>query len=498
MSTPNSEQIKAIEHSGGVLLSAGAGSGKTFVLKEHLIYLCTELIKKSRTEGITIEEFSVRVNRMFKRTVLMTFTKKAAGELNIRLVSEFKKRSLEDSTDKAYWCAIFEKIGALNVSTIHGFCFKLISLGLFPGVSGDQDILSESQFKDKVAMLCLEQLEKKLPEISGDLRSLVLKERKSVFSSVEDIFSDPSLRYAWSELNIEDMRSDVDQVIAGILEEYGVKNLFTSDFPLSQYEEFRGKSWYDFLLSFAPYLKSERLLLEGITKIIEFLQSTKFRIPNRPRPGKIPEELIEYYSQIVQLKDILKKYESDFIAFQKKEDNASGPWMSFVVDLVSKVEEEYSKTSGITFADMEYIVYKNLQVPEVAKKIQEEFDYLIVDEFQDTSFIQYSILEKVVAGDLKRLFCVGDLKQAIYGFRGGELGVFIECSQKISQNLSLKNNYRSALDVIRFNNLFFDHVFKLGPKFEGKDPHAVEVEHQTPPESLDRVGEISCRCTSSG
>lgn len=490
MATPNEEQQVSIEHSGGVLLKAGAGSGKTFVLKEHLIYLSRLEIETAQKKGLGLEEFKAQIKQKFKRTVLMTFTKKAAGELNIRLNREFSSLSESDPDNAPYWDVVFEQLSYLNVSTIHGFCFKLITLGLFPGVSGDQSILSSSEQKDKIWNLCSSHLESVLDQTDETLRDLVLKERKSIFQSVENIFSDPSLRYAWMNLDANDLKDNLNQVFKNIFREHGLVDLFEHKLELGASSEYSGKSWFDFLTTFKPLLDDFDYSLEKVIRLVQFLESVKFRIPNRPKAGKIDESLVDYYSDVAKLKDFLKSYSDDFHAFNADTSGVTKIWIEFILNLVKGVDANYSKTLGITFSDMEYLVYTNLLDSKIALLIQKEFDYIIVDEFQDTSYIQYSILESIVNGDLTKLFCVGDLKQAIYGFRGGELGVFIDCARKIPTNLSLKNNYRSTTDIIRFNNLFFEYLFKLGPKFEGSDPHTVEVEPQASPPSMKELGHI--------
>lgn len=77
MSSANAEQLPAIHHSGGVLLKAGAGSGKTFVLVEHVLHLT----RQWRDEWLQDqrESFADFLNRKYAATVLMTFTKLAAG-----------------------------------------------------------------------------------------------------------------------------------------------------------------------------------------------------------------------------------------------------------------------------------------------------------------------------------------------------------------------------------------------------------------------------------
>src|SRR5690606_15178841 len=141
--SPNSEQKLAIEHEGGVLLRAGAGSGKTFVLVEHILYLTKQWIRKFKGNPRgTFEEF---LRSEFSKVVMMTFTKKAAGEMSIRLSEKFQEVSSEEGEDQKFWVIANELLPVLTVTTIDGFCRKLITLGYFPHLSTVAKIIFETE-----------------------------------------------------------------------------------------------------------------------------------------------------------------------------------------------------------------------------------------------------------------------------------------------------------------------------------------------------------------
>src|SRR5574343_166387 len=94
MPAPNPEQLRAIRHSGGMILNAGAGSGKTFVLVEHLLFLIEGFFEQNKT--IAGEELAKKLAKLFSKMVFMTFTKKAAGELSGRIREAIAKRAIED------------------------------------------------------------------------------------------------------------------------------------------------------------------------------------------------------------------------------------------------------------------------------------------------------------------------------------------------------------------------------------------------------------------
>src|SRR5690606_21213487 len=120
---------------------------------------------------------------------------------------------------------------------------------------------------------------------------------------------------------------------------------------------------------------------------------------------------------------------------------------------------------GFTFGDIAYYVSLGLDNKDIKTRVNNDYNYFIVDEFQDTSFLQFNIIGKLINNDFNKLFCVGDAKQAIYGFRGGELAVFEDCSVKIPRNLKLSHNYRSLAEIIKTNNSIFDHILPIGFNF---------------------------------
>ena len=91
-------------------------------------------------------------------------------------------------------------------------------------------------------------------------------------------------------------------------------------------------------------------------------------------------------------------------------------------------------------------------------KIQSQFNAALIDEFQDTDSIQYSIFKKVFIDSRKPLFIVGDPKQAIYGFRGGDIYTYRKAKEYISsigEIFTLGKNWRSSPDMVNATNLFY-------------------------------------------
>lgn len=480
--TPNQEQKKAIEHTGGVLLSAGAGSGKTFVLVEHIVYLIDRFFNENKF--LDNEERLFGLKGYLSSIVLMTFTNEAAGELSLRVQKRIESEVAIRSDES--WSVALEAITSLTISTIHGFCFKLLSAGYFSDFNPSEEVIFDIQSSQKNSELFDEWMLEAKKTIPTEIYEIILLNEKNIKSSIQFIFSNPELRLFWESWQASgkdefDFYEHINEVafFEGIaLDEK------SNAIDLTQYEEEKKNKWFPYLSEFEDILSSHSFKDYSFFKSIQELDKKYSSVRTPPKKGEITERM----KYLTALKSFVRKYGEDYISYYENRGDIVYKWEHLFKEAFSYINERYKNYGGITFSDLEYYVLKGLAKEDVAKRVSEDFKYLIVDEFQDTSWVQFDIIKKVINDDFSRLFCVGDEKQAIYGFRGGELGVFLECSKKINQNLSLLNNYRSEDKVIHFNNIFFDDVFRLGPGFEGEDAHRVDVKYQKFPSDVKEPG----------
>lgn len=491
MSKANPEQLKAIEHQGGILLSAGAGSGKTFVLTQHMIYLAKGWINEFNGD---LDDFSLTIKKHLKKIVLMTFTNKAAGEIELRVVKEFKSQLKEGSEKESeLWEVILSQIGSLTITTIHGFCFKLIRQGFFPNINPNIQMSSESMYIQGIEELFLEWLELQNTEI----RDLFLKSKSDIVESLIAIFGDPSLRDAWLKKEIDE-KNLYNDLLKSNTNFKGI--LFTNELNFSS--DYAGKKWFDEFLNFLDSFRSKERDDENhlfysessFLRIFHYFEECNFKISTTPKVGSVDDGIRNLFLEYKALKDYLKAIKDDLIAYFDEREILTSYMESFH-GLISFVDRGYRQKNLFGFSDLEYETLKGLQNPESQKAVSNEYSYLIIDEFQDTSFTQYEIIKKVINNDFNRLFCVGDPKQAIYGFRGGELGVFHNVEENIKNinplnSISMVNNYRSDKNIIMFNNFLFDHIFALGSGYEGADEYSVPVKYQKFPETKSDEGEI--------
>lgn len=481
--SPNAEQLLAIEHHGGVLLRAGAGSGKTFVLVEHILYLTKSWIEEYKTKPLgTFEEY---IRSKFSQVVMMTFTKKAAGEMSIRLTEKFLEKSAEESPDQSYWMTANELLPILMVTTIDGFCRKLIALGYFPHLSTEAKIIFDTERTSQVSEIVENWFAEHSHTVSQEILDIIIREKRSLLTSFTHVFSDPGLRLAWKKFDVNEIHpSSLGKLLAQSFKLNRLEDALAAIHALELDEESKRSAFEKVVATFQASGLPEVDSVEKFRIYCDLFSPIKRLTGEMTAKKKSPaseaakEGLAALRKWVNEWKDVIADYETHF-------ETKVLPWVKLCLEVFNYIENHLDPNQGMTFGDIEYLVSLGLENPQDRERIQKNFSYFIVDEFQDTSDIQFRIIQGLIGNDFKKLFCVGDAKQAIYGFRGGELSVFQDCAELVPQVRSLANNYRSLPEIIHFNNSLFRTILPLGYNFEGHDPFTVSPEDQNVPTEVE-------------
>lgn len=135
--------------------------------------------------------------------------------------------------------------------------------------------------------------------------------------------------------------------------------------------------------------------------------------------------------------------------------------------LLNNLSETFAQRGLLSFDDLEHYTLQILQNEEALKRLQETYRYFLVDEFQDTSAIQWEILSKLVSKHPDRLFVVGDPKQSIYRFRNADHQLFLKVANQMKENggavLELTNNFRSSPALLSQLNHLSVPLFERTP-----------------------------------
>lgn len=483
---PNAEQLTAIQHTGGVLLRAGAGSGKTFVLVEHIVYLTGKWIQEHKTlANGSFEEF---IREKFSQVVMMTFTKKAAGEMNIRLTDRFSEIVNQSEIDNNLWTVANEALPLLTVTTIDGFCKKLISNGYFPHLSTEAKIIFTAERTNQVRELVEKWFERRASDIEPDVLDIVIREKNQILSAFCNVFNDPGLRLAWKSFSIDLAHpSKMGTVLHQSFKLNDIGDSLTAIHHLDLPHESEQSAFEKFVYQFQSLGLNEVDNVEKLKNYVALFEGKRLMGESAKKKTPMHERAKD---GLAALRDWSRKWLSILEDYNTHYETKVLPWMKLCQEIYHWIEEHLDPNQGMTFGDIEYLVALGLESASDRDRIHKTYNYFIVDEFQDTSALQFKIVQGLIGSDFNKLFCVGDAKQAIYGFRGGELSVFQDCADLIPQRLSLANNYRSLPEIISFNNSLFRTILPLGQEFTGHDPFSVNPEDQNIPGDIQREEEV--------
>ncbi|MBE6564301.1 MAG: hypothetical protein E7655_03365 [Ruminococcaceae bacterium] len=501
-------QTDAIEYRGGnLLVSAAAGSGKTAVLTERLLRL------------ITSEEEQGDLSRM----LIVTFTRKAAGELRdrIRLALE---SALEQNPDSPRLNRQLLLLGSARISTIHAFCFDVVKnhfplLGLPAGMriaDETESLLLQKNVMDETLARFYAEKEDFAAFAAG-----FSSEREE--SKLGDIFSEFYNRIASfpSPVGlIESFRDQVKKAAEGSLAQ-------TVFFPmleeavapfLSHYQTVYDAACRDIsadekaAANWLPAFSADRLFL---SQAQEALQKKDFSALCYAFGSYVPPSL----KAIRGADETLKAHQARRDAFKKSLKNKKDTFFScseesvteqfrrtadtltVLAELLSAFEDRFAEEKlrrrMLTYADLERFAHRLLiggdgKPTAVAGEIAKGFDHIFIDEYQDTNAVQDAIFSALSNGHNR--FMVGDVKQSIYAFRGSEPEIFESYrSSDAFRCIRLSHNFRSDSGVIDFINVLFDRLFGHGNSRFSYDEgdalfHGAAGDDRTPVQIVGSVG----------
>lgn len=448
---PNKEQQIAIDHTGNTCLFAGAGAGKTFVIKEHIFRVVKERVIELSREHIDNELFEKELRAYLSKVSVITFTKKAAREIKIRVEEKFSKGKIEEiSIDRQN--IIKNEIGHLYVGTIHSFFFKLIREHSINVDEDSIEIKNEYEIQQAVG----NHIKEVLNNYIGDQNFLqVAKLQSRIASSVYELLGDIDALNEWIK-DLDEYKFDY----SSLLKMFDIQiNRMVSD--LSSYAGKDTKTkWYELL----TFINESVPKITDLVSLNQFMTEFKGYRLNLPR-GKNAEPLTKSIAEIKKFKDFL----GDSYAFcmeMQNDKNTVSSWQKTYRDLALEIKAFLETKNLYGFADIEKLLFELLNNKEIKKSINQNINYLVIDEYQDTSSIQFQIVDKIINGDLSKLYVVGDPKQSIYSFRGGEIDVFFKTASLLQNKCVMKNNYRSTEAVIDFNNHLFEALLsQLGSSY---------------------------------
>ena len=437
-----SEQLEAIDKDNtSIIVSAGAGSGKTAVLTERVI--------RKIKDGVNINEL-----------LILTFTNKAALEMKERIRKSLKKypefKSQLDLINEAY-ITTFDSFALSILKKYH----YILSLSKNIKIADSSLIYLKKQeyindifenmyeckndlFLKLIDDFCIKddkEIRNSILDIYNSL-SIMIDKKNFLNNYIENFYSDESINKYIKEY--EDLIYSKQEKLNIYLEEVSnidneyyekIYNVIIKLIESNNYDEVKNN--LDFRL---PNLKKEsdeelKNIKENISNTIKEIQELTFY-----------DSREEIYNTIISTVD----YAKIIIEIIK------------VLDV--KITDYKFKNNIFEFNDISMMLIDILKNNnDIRLEIKNSYKEIMVDEYQDTSDIQEALISLI---ENNNVYMVGDIKQSIYRFRNANPDIFKEKYRKYSEGnngykIDLNRNFRSRKEVLDNINLIFSHLMDL-------------------------------------
>ncbi|MDI6711701.1 MAG: UvrD-helicase domain-containing protein [Anaerosomatales bacterium] len=414
------EQREAVEARGPrVLVSAGAGAGKTRVLTARFL--------QSVAEGLDLDEVAA-----------VTFTEKAAGEL---------KRRIRDGLVRGGRLDDARRVPDAWVSTIHGLCHRILrEHGLQAGVDPGSRILTEHEalvlaeeaFEAATNALIDVRDEDVLAVLEAEDVARVAKRVRAVHGKAVSAGLDPTAVEGQPPVD----PADLERIAAGLRQAArDMLDLANTD--------------------------NQRDGVDNVLRLAEVLERAAGTVAHDAQAALAALAESESLSVYARGSAEFRKIASEAKALREAArallaQAACAPHERGLAKLVARFAQEFARAKreagALDFDDLQTHVARLLKEPRTARAIAGRFAEVMVDEYQDTNPLQAAIAEALAGGSL---VAVGDKRQSIYRFRYADVRVF----ERFAEHAVVKpltENWRSHPDVLAVVNAAFRHPGLFG------------------------------------
>ena len=429
------EQKEAIYKEGtNIIVSAGAGSGKTAVLTERVL----EKVKG----GISVDNL-----------LILTFTKMAAKEMRERIGEKLKENGFTKE---------LSKLDTADITTFDAYALSLVKkYHYYLNLSKDINIIDASViglYKEKMLKDIFEELyTSEDSKFLNLIKEYALKDDKEIFNFILNINNKLDLKtnkreYLDSYINVkyneENIDKDIDNYIKVILDL--INNI-------RDYLEYIDDSDYFDKI----YKVLSPLLSSGNYDDIKLNIEVKL-----PIAKGVSDTTKEYKDKISNtIKEIKKlviydNYDSIKSGILKTKDYVE-EIISIIKELDKRVSEYKSKYNYFEYGDISsYAIELVKNNTEIREEIKNNLNEIMIDEYQDTNDVQEEFISYISNNNV---YMVGDIKQSIYRFRNANPYIFKNKYDSYSKNINgikidLNKNFRSREEVINNINLMFDRI----------------------------------------
>ena len=435
------EQQLAIDESGkNIIVSAGAGSGKTAVLSERVL--------KKVLNGMDID-----------RMLILTFTKAAATEMADRIRKKIKKNNLTTQLNK---------LDSSYITTFDSYSLSLVKkYHYLLNVKQDVNIIETNVLNIKIKEYLDAIMEEEYSEKKDDFVKLIndfcIKDDQIIKDSILSLNDKLNMKYNKKEyldnyLEIyynEDFINDKIQQYLKIIQE----KVHEFDKMLYHLADYVDTDYFSKLMNLCQELVNSKEYLE-----IKHNANNITRFPNLPKGSD--EDTKKIKDNLKSILDEIKVLTSlDNVEQIRNSIMLTKPYVSTIIRIINKLDDKINnykyQNDLYDFVDISKMAIKIvLENDNIREEIKNYFQEILVDEYQDTSDLQEIFLSLISNNNL---YMVGDVKQSIYRFRNANPNIFRYKYNNYAKNnggmkIDLLKNFRSREEVLQNINLIFDLI----------------------------------------
>lgn len=479
------EQQAAIDFPGHCLVTANAGSGKTQIFSARFVNTAVKL-KDAR------------------KIVAITFTEKAASELYNKIAKEIDKRIDNEDTSEEDRDTLFKlrrQLISAQISTIHSFCSGILKK--FPvkaGLDANFTPIDQRVSKELIEKSIEEVIKEALSAETPNSRQEDVKYLIRIFGSKQKL-SEEIMRLINNRTDVFDLKEiysgTKEEIAQGFAHKFDTlaKELFPPDkikrfyenlslingtvldrintLPPAQKEAPKAK--YDkidgVLASFVNGISTVDDLynfIRELDKTGSITDSHTLRSPGYTNNNYVKSRVADNISEFNSFMELAFKfsYPENRVEVELKLAEFGKRLFDLFSICNGRYEKKKKENSFVDFEDILLKARKIIEDEEVYSALRKEFQYIMIDEYQDTNELQYNlflpILDRLNQGNL---FVVGDEKQSIYMFRNADLKIFNRTKDEIvdAEGMEAKkvlpHSFRMAAPNCLFTNVLFERLF---------------------------------------
>ena len=507
------------------VINASAGSGKTYALVQRLLMICLRYPNQQQS---------------IRNILALTFTNKAANEMKERILSwlgnfaasdyagnadlkniqkAFEEQGLKITIDDLHHRSkrlldhILHNYSTLNIGTIDRFNSRLVR-----SFSYELGLAKNFNLEIEAEPFLIEAVDKMLDQIGENDTishsfmdyvdySLENNERinlnKNLYDSAKEFVKDIHYEHLKSNQSFDD--TNYEDIKNALRKEIVLNKKQAAELATNSIELFKSRN-----IEIEDFAQGKNGIGGFFTKVIDFYQQKRAGFPfpttaeesviNNYRKGassKSKHKESEIFEILDQLIENRMKLILLYIETQKKEKILSALLpLKVNKDIQNELKKIEEENDLVLLSKFNILINENLKNEPSAfiyEKVGAQFQHYFFDEFQDTSELQWQnfvpLRDHSVSTEYTSFTLVGDPKQSIYRFRGGESKLMLdiinkkEFSPKEADLLVLKDNWRSARNIVHFNNeLYQYHSLEL--EEEHQNIFGTDAE-QTPKSKID-------------